>query len=87
MGVQGDEVALGGSRERGVPCRRGVLRPERGVVQEALGSGAGDGGGGDGGRDDGEDGVGVCGLGNCWDEDAWVVEDLAENEVGVVGEE
>lgn len=65
MGVQGDEVALGGSRERGVPCRCGVLRPEGGVVQEALGSGVGDGGGGDGGRDDGEDGVGVCGLGSC----------------------
>lgn len=46
MSVQGDGVALGGSRERGVPCRRGVLRPEGGVVQEALGGGVGDGGGG-----------------------------------------
>lgn len=66
MSVQGDGVALGGSRERGVPCRRGVLRPEEGVVQEALGGGVDDSGGGDGGRDDGEDEVGVCGPGSCW---------------------
>jgi len=66
VSVQGDGVALGGNRERGVPCRRGALSPEGGVVQEALGGVVGDGGGGDGGRDDGEDGVRVYGLGSCW---------------------